>query len=311
MPNSCLWDERLAFYSTLSVNGDNAATVTWAGEKNQGRVTETCDSVLIVGVRVRVRACFPCRRPWRFSEGWSWKQRRWTAACSRGKPPAPWCRAGPINTQDTALGYPVTWRLAARSPPPQLTPPLQGPKYQILSIYDSDSIVIYQSFWFPRHPRFSLCPRNSRQTNKETNIRDEWWLPLPHTLQNPPILLHLWARHRWETHTHTHARGCIRENASPMLGNDDEQSLGQRLQQAWCVLASHYAAPIWARSCSARSSSRRWEGLSCLSRVRPEKHTSKREHFFWYVPSCLGPTYIQLLFFYFLSMHSLFFLFIT
>lgn len=156
-------------------------------------------------VRVRVRACFPCRRPWRFSEGWSWKQRRWTAACSRGKPPAPWCRAGPINTQDTALGYPVTWRLAARSPPPQLTPPLQGPKYQILSIYDSDSIVIYQSFWFPRHPRFSLCPRNSRQTNKETNKRDEWWLPLPHTLQNPPILLHHWARHRWETHTHTRA----------------------------------------------------------------------------------------------------------
>lgn len=112
-------------------------------------------------------------------------------------------------------------------------------------------------------------------------------------------------------HTHTHTHGCIRENVSPMLGNDDEQSLGQRLQQAWCVLASHYAAPIWARSCSARSSSRRWEGLSCLSHVRTEKHTSKRKHFFWYVPSCLGPTYIQLLFFYFLSMHSLFFLFIT
>ncbi len=33
------------------------------------------------------------RRLWRFFGGWSWRQRRWTAACSREKPPAPWCRA--------------------------------------------------------------------------------------------------------------------------------------------------------------------------------------------------------------------------
>lgn len=98
------------------------------------------------------------------------------------------------------------------------------------------------------------------------------------------------------THRRAHTRVYQRKCFLPMLGNDDEQSLGQRLQQAWCVLASHYAASIRARSCTARWSSRRREGLSCLSRVRPEKHTSQWEHFFWYVPSCLGPTYIQLLF---------------
>lgn len=77
------------------------------------------------------------------------------------------------------------------------------------------------------------------------------------------------------TCTHAHTRVYQRKCFPHARYNDDEQSLGQGLQQAWCVLASHYAAPIWAGSCSARWSSRRWEGLSCLSRIRPKKHTSK------------------------------------
>lgn len=40
-----------------------------------------------------VSFCLSQRRPWRFSGGWSWRQRRWTAACSQEKRPAPWCRA--------------------------------------------------------------------------------------------------------------------------------------------------------------------------------------------------------------------------
>lgn len=150
----------------------------------------------------------------------------------------------------------------------------------LLFISISDSLVILV---------FLCVPENLRQTKKQTKkgMSGDSLCLIP--FQNPPILLRLWAR--WQKHSHRHTRVYQRKcppPTSPVLGRDRSK------HDASSLLVTQLPFELGAAVLVGAGGDETDCPVCCAAAPR---NTSQREHFFWYVPGCLGPTYIHLLFF--------------